>query len=100
MDEEESINLFESPENRRKFEEVCFLQNCVPWIACVVSFELGGTEVFLMPLSYYDEKYRGKTGRKIDDLKMGLKYRRAYPSDPNVIWGRIPIDWLKRGELL
>ena len=81
-----SVTVFsyqKSKNDRQKVLDACKAFACAPWIAIYVESS-ESADVFLLSLEHYDQKYRGKPNRTIDDWKMGEKHRKRYESDPNV----------------
>lgn len=98
--EEEPVNLFsyqKGETDRQKLLDACEAFACEPWIAVYVE-TLNFADIYLTSLKNYDEKYRGKKEKAIDDWKMGKKYKEQYRSDPYVKHIRIEFhatnwDW-------
>jgi len=84
--EETKVNIFsyqKGKDDRQKLLDACEAFGCEPWIAVYVETLKAG-HVYLTSLKNYDEKYRGKEGKAIDDWKMRKKNRVEYEKDPNV----------------
>jgi hypothetical protein len=41
-------------------------------------------DIYLTPLAHYDEEYRGREGRQIEDWRMSEDLRRRYADDHSV----------------
>jgi hypothetical protein len=81
--EDESVNIFsyqDGKDDRRKLIDACQAFACEPWIAIYVE-ATDYAEVYLTSLENYDQKYRGKKGKAIDDWKMKANYRKRYEED-------------------
>jgi Holliday junction resolvase-like predicted endonuclease len=84
--EEGSVNIFsyqKGKNDRQKLLDACEAFACEPWIAIYVETS-NSADLYLTSLKNYDEKYRGKEGKKIDDWKMTKKYNERYEKDPNI----------------
>lgn len=98
--EEVSVNVLsyqKEKDDRQKLFNACEAFACEPWIAVYVE-TLEFADLFITSVENYDEKYRGKEGRAIDDWKMTKKYREQYEKDSNVKHIRIKFyatnwDW-------
>lgn len=98
--EEESVNIFsyqKEKDDRQKLLDACKAFACEPWIAVYVEAS-EYADVYLTSLKNYDEKYRGRGGKAIDDWKMRKKHKERYKKDPNVKHIRIEFratnwDW-------
>jgi Holliday junction resolvase-like predicted endonuclease len=77
----ESVNLLKN-QDYIKVKEACEAFGCEPWIGIYVETENYG-DIYLMSLSYYEDKYR-KKDRILDDWKMTEKYKRQYASDEQI----------------
>lgn len=83
--EKESVNIFSyrgGKNDRQKTMDACLAFACKPWLAVYVE-RASFADLYLTSVKNYDDLY-GKTGRKVDDWKMGPKQKRAYEEDPNV----------------
>jgi hypothetical protein len=83
--ENSSVNVFSyqnGKDDRQKALSACEAFGCKPWVAIYVE-TTDRADVFLTALANYDAKYR-RTGRAVDDWKMGPKDREKYASDPAV----------------
>jgi hypothetical protein len=69
--------------DRKKVTDACDAFACDPWIAVYVE-TLESADLYLTSLAHYDERYRFKKGRAIDNWKMGKKYAEQYDKDPQV----------------
>lgn len=81
--EDASVNIFSyqgGRDDRRKVMDACQAFACEPWIAIYVE-ATDYAEVYLTSLENYDQKYRGKKGKAIDDWKMTANYRKRYEED-------------------
>ena len=81
-----SVNIFsyqKGKNDRQKVLDACKAFAAEPWIAIYVESS-DSADLYLLSLKHYDQKYRGKKKRAIDDWKMGKKYRERYQADPNV----------------
>jgi hypothetical protein len=96
--EETHVNIlsYQNGKNdRQKLFDACEAFACEPWIAVYVETS-DSADVYLTSLKNYDEKYRGKERKAIDDWKMGKKYKEQYKRDPDVKHIRIEfhdINW-------
>ena len=63
--------------------DACQAFACEPWIAIYVE-TTDYAEVYLTSLANYDQKYRGREGRAIDDWKMTASYKDRYEQDDSV----------------
>jgi hypothetical protein len=84
--EDASVNIFSyqgGKDDRQKVKEACQAFACEPWIAIYVE-ATDYAEVYLTSLKNYDQKYRGKEGKAIDDWKMRTHYTKKYEEDPCV----------------
>ena len=95
--EENSVNLFsyqgskhpadknqhDKKNDRQKLLEACEAFACVPWIGIYIE-ATDYAEVYLTSLENYDQNYRGRVGKAIDDWKMTLSNRKRYEEDPLV----------------
>ncbi len=84
--EEDSVNIFsyqKGRNDRQKLLDACQAFACEPWIAIYV--ETSKTAyIYLTSLNNYDERYRSKADKKIDDWKMKERYKEMYRNDPEV----------------
>ena len=83
--ENSSVNVFSyqnGKDDRSKVLAACRAFGCEPWIAVYVE-ATDRADVFMTSLANYDAKYR-RTGRAIDDWKMGPKHRESYALDSAV----------------
>jgi hypothetical protein len=79
-----SVFSYQKAKNdRQKTLDACRAFACEPWIAIYVECTVR-TDLFLLSLEHYDQEYRGKANRAIDDWKMGEKHKRVYENDPDV----------------
>ena len=69
--------------DRQKLLDACKAFACEPYIAVYVE-TLDSADLYLTSLAHYDEKYRSKEGRALDDWKMGKKYTEEYEKDLEV----------------
>ena len=96
--EENSVNIFsyqKGKDDRKKLLLACKAFACEPWIAIYVETSKSA-DIYLTSLNNYDEKYRTKIGKALDDWKMNQKYREMYREDPEVKHIRIEfqeINW-------
>jgi len=85
--EEEKVNLFfykrAEKDDRRKLLDACKYFACDPWIGVYVETP-EFADVYLTSLDNYDDHYRGREGKAIEDWKMAKKYRDQYADDPYV----------------
>lgn len=84
--EEEPVNIFsyqKGKNDRQKLFDAYKAFACEPWIAVYVEI-LEFADVYLISVENYDEKYRGKEGRAIDDWKMRKKDKERYNKDHDV----------------
>jgi hypothetical protein len=93
--ESESVNLFSARhKDRTKLETACEAFGCSPWIAVYVEAS-NDADIFLTPLAHYDEAYRSRKKKQIEDWKMSHAFRRQYADDPKV--KHLHIDFDKTG---
>jgi hypothetical protein len=81
--ESESVNLFsyqKGKDDRRKALDACKAFACEPWVAVYVETS-DAADAYLTSLSNYDNKYRRREGKAIDDWKMGKKDKERYEND-------------------
>ena len=96
--EEDSVNIFYNQKNDRgKLLDSCEAFACEPWIAVYVETE-ESADVYFTSLKNYDENYRSREGKAVDDWKMGMKYKEQYEKDSDVKHIRIAFhtmnwDW-------
>jgi len=69
--------------DRQKLLDACKAFACDPWIAVYVETS-ESADLYLTSLKNYDEKYRGRAGKAIDNWKMGEKDKERYEKDPDV----------------
>ena len=84
--EASSVNIFsyrKGKNDRQKVIESCNAFACEPWVGIYVE-STESADLYLLSLKHYDQHYRGKDNRAIDDWKMGEKYRSEYHTDPKV----------------
>ncbi len=84
--ENSSVNIFsyqKGKNDRQKVLDACDAFAAEPWIAIYVESS-NSADLYLLSLEHYDQEYRGKKKRAIDDWKMGPKYRERYQADPKV----------------
>ncbi len=84
--EEDSVNVFSYQNNnddRRKVTDACDAFGCIPWIAVYIEAK-ESADLYLTSLKNYDDKYRTREGKKIDDWKMNKKYMELYGTDSEV----------------
>ena len=84
--EDDPVNIFSyqgGKNDRKKVLDACKAFACEPWIAIYVE-TTKYAEVYITSIDNYDEKYRGKQGRAIDDWKMNTDYRERYEVDASV----------------
>lgn len=79
--EEDSVNIFKN-NDRKKLLDACKAFACEPWIAVYVE-TLEYADVYITSLENYDTRYQGK-GARINDWKMGKKYKKLYDNDSDV----------------
>lgn len=94
--EGESVNVFYGRgRDRRKTSDACQAFACEPWIAIYVE-AAAYADLYLTSLENYEQDYRGKPGKVVDDWKMSAKSRQKYESDSSVKHIRIdfcPTNW-------
>lgn len=82
--ESASVNLFSSRhEDRKKLMAACDAFGCNPWIAVYVEAS-DNADIFLTSLARYDEAYRGRRDRQMEDWKMSGGFQKRYADDPNI----------------
>ncbi len=84
--EDDSVNVFsyqKGKNDRQKVLDACKAFAAEPWIAIYVELS-DYADLYLLTLKHYDQEYRGKKERAIDDWKMGPKYTAKYQADPKV----------------
>jgi len=99
--EETTVKIFsyqKGGNDREKLLSACNAFSCEPWIAVYVDETSEAADVYLTSLKNYDEKYRGREGKAIDDWKMRKKDKEKYEKDYNVKHIRIEFhttnwDW-------
>jgi len=69
--------------DRQKLIDACKAFACKPYIAIYVE-TIDSADLYLTSFAHYDEKYRYREGRKMDDWKMGPKYTEMYDNYPDV----------------
>ena len=92
--EQAPVNIFSyqgGKDDREKLLAACKAFACEPWIAVYVEAD-EFADLYLTSLAHYNEKYRGKNGRSIDDWKMTEKLRAQYDADPEVKHIRIRFE--------
>jgi hypothetical protein len=101
--EDAPVNVFSyqsGRDDRQKVMDACLAFACEPWIAIYVE-ATEYAEVYLTSLENYDQKYRGRKGRAIDDWKMKTNYRKRYEEDTCVKHIRIDFrstNWIWETE--
>lgn len=84
--EGESVTIFsyqKGKNDRQKLIDACQAFACDPWIAIYVETSKSA-DIYLTSLNNYDEKYRTKIGKALDDWKMKKKYRELYREDTEI----------------
>jgi len=84
--EDSSVNIFSyqrGKNDRQKALDACVAFGAEPWIAVYVE-SADCADLYLLSLGHYDQEYRDKKKRAIDDWKMGPRYREKYQADPKV----------------
>ncbi len=82
--ESESVNLFSlRHKDRHKLVAACKAFGCQPWIAVYVETS-NEADIFLTSLAHYDEKFRSKTRKQMEDWKMSRSYLDRYAQDHSV----------------
>lgn len=84
--ENTTVNIFsyqKGKNDRQKLLDACKAFACEPWIAIYVETS-ESADVYLTSLKNYDEKYRGKEGKAIDNWKMKKIDKERYKKDPDV----------------
>ncbi|RKY01899.1 MAG: hypothetical protein DRP54_02920 [Spirochaetes bacterium] len=97
-----AVNIFsyqKGKNDRQKLLDACKAFACEAWIAVYVE-TLNFADIYLTSLKNYDEKYRGRKGKAIDDWKMKEKDKKRYEKDPNINHIRIEFqitnwEWYK-----
>jgi Holliday junction resolvase len=69
--------------DRQKLLDACDSFSCEPYLAVYVE-TVDSADLYLTSLAHYDEKYKARGGRAIDDWKMGDRYIEKYDKDPDV----------------
>jgi hypothetical protein len=69
--------------DRQKLLDACEAFACDSYIAVYVE-TVNYADLYLTSLAHYDQKYRAREGRALDDWKMGKKYTEEYDKDPDV----------------
>ena len=77
--------------DRQKLLDACEYFACEPWIAVYVETS-DSADVYLTSLKNYDEKYRSRAGKGIDDWKMRDKDKEQYKKDPGIKHIRIEFN--------
>lgn len=77
--------------DRQKLLDACESFACEPWMAVYVE-TLESADVYLTSLKNYDEKYRGRAGKAIDDWKMRDKDKEQYKKDLGIKHIRIEFN--------
>lgn len=84
--ENSNVNLLsyqKGKNDRQKLLAACKSFACEPYLAVYIE-TTDSADIYLISLAHYDEKYRSREGRALDDWKMGKKYTEAYNKDPEV----------------
>lgn len=84
--ENTKVNIFsyqKGKNDRKKLLDACKAFACEPWIAVYVETS-ESADIYLTSLKNYDEKYRGRKGKTIDDWKMRRKDKELYTKDQGV----------------
>ncbi len=82
--EDGSVNIFFNRKgDRQRLLSACEFFACAPWIAVYVETS-ESADIYLTSLKNYDEKYRGREGKAIDDWKMKKKDKERYEKDANI----------------
>lgn len=82
--EHSSVNLFFSRKaDIEKVKAACQTFCCEPWVAVYVETSTCA-DLYLTSLEHYERNYRSRTGKAIDDWKMGLKYQEEYKNAKDV----------------
>ena len=84
--ETSSVNILsyqKEKDDRQKVLDSCQAFACEPWIGIYVE-STTCADMYLLSLKQYDQCYRGRDDRKIDDWKMGNQYMKKYDKDPEV----------------
>ena len=90
--ESESVNLFSlRHKDRQKLVGACNTFGCAPWIAVYVETS-NDADIFLTSLAHYDEAYRSRKAKQIEDWKMSRAFRERYADDPSVKHLRFNFD--------
>ena len=100
--EEETVNIFsyrKRKNDRQKLLNACDAFSCEPWIGVYIETS-DFADVYITSLKNYDEKYRGREGKAIDDWGLRKKDKEEYEKDHNVRHIRIEFhainwDWEK-----
>ncbi|MDP3003133.1 MAG: hypothetical protein Q8N38_08400 [Bacteroidales bacterium] len=93
--EMETVNIFSYQKNKNDREKIisaCEAFACEPWIAVYVETE-ESADIYLTSLANYDEKYKGKNIKAIEDWKMTKNYTLRYETDPEVKHISIKFRW-------
>jgi Holliday junction resolvase len=96
--EDNSVNLFSYQKGKndsKKLLDACQAFACEPWIAIYVETSKFA-DIYLTSLMNYEEKYRTRIDKAIDDWKMTKVYKKIYINDPEVKYIRIEfqkINW-------
>jgi hypothetical protein len=82
--EKNHVNLLsyqKGKNDRQKLLDACKAFACEPYLAVYVE-TLDSSDLYVTSLAHYDQNYRSKEGRALDDWKMGKKYTEQYDKDP------------------
>lgn len=81
--EDTSVNIFsyqKGKDDRQKVLDTCRAFACEPGIAIYIE-ATDYADLYLTSLENFDQKYRGKKGKAIDDWKMNTDYRKRHAND-------------------
>ena len=95
-----SVNIFsyqKGKNDRQKVMDACKAFAAEPWIAIYVESS-NCADLFLLSLEHYDNEYRSKQKKAIDDWKMGQKYIERYKADHRV--SHIQINFSVKWQLV
>lgn len=84
--EKTTVNIFsyrKGKNDRQKLLNACKAFACEPWIAVYVETSKSA-DIYLTSLKNYDEKYRGREDKVVDNWKMRKKYKEQYEKDLDV----------------
>ena len=96
--EETHVNILsyrKGKNDRQRLLDASVAFNCDPWVAVYVE-TAEHADLYLTSLKHYDERYRSRTDKAIDDWKMGKQYKETYSHDPDVKHVEInfnPTNW-------